>query len=191
MEILNARKTDPMTGGASFPLAHRLERLVWNIVWEGLGKWTPVPAFGWRRWLANLFGARISPKARIYPGVRIWYPRNLTMADYACLGQRVNCYCMAPVTLDLYALVSQDAELCAGTHNIDDEYLQLIVKPITLGKRAWVAAGAFVGPGVTIGDGAVLGARAVTVKSLEPKAVYAGNPARFLRTRNIDLSSRA
>jgi putative colanic acid biosynthesis acetyltransferase WcaF len=89
-----------------------------------------------------------------------------------------------------YALVSQDAELCAGTHDIDDDYFQLVARPITLGRRSWIAAGAFVGPGVTVGDGAVLGARAVTVKSLAPLTVYAGNPARPLRARSIDLDGR-
>ena len=190
MTILDYRKTDPMKGGASFPLRHRLERLVWGVVWGMFGKWSPQPAFAWRRALASLFGARLSKTAKIYPGVSIWYPRNLEMGDYATLAPRVNCYCMAIVTLAPYALVSQDAELCAGTHDVDDDYFQLIAKPIFIGRKAWVAAGAFVGPGVRIGDGAVLGARAVTVKSLAPRMIYAGNPAKPLRERNVNLDSR-
>jgi putative colanic acid biosynthesis acetyltransferase WcaF len=190
MTILDYRSTDPMKGGASFPLSHRLERLAWGIVWSLFGKWTPAPLFAWRRMLASLFGARLARTAKIYPGVRIWYPRNLEMAEYATLGARANCYCMGKVTMGPYALVSQDAELCAGTHDIDDDYFQLVARPITLGRRSWIAAGAFVGPGVTVGDGAVLGARAVTVKSLAPLTVYAGNPARPLRARSIDLDGR-
>jgi len=188
--ILDYRNTNPLKGGASFPLSHRLERLAWSLVWAIAGKWTPAPFFGWRRWLAARFGARLASTARIYPGVRIWYPRNLEMAEFACLGARVNCYSMATIRLEPYALVSQDAELCAGTHDVDDDYFQLLAKPITIGKRAWVAAGAFVGPGVVVGDGAVLGARAVTVKSLAPLTIYAGNPARALRTRSISLDTR-
>jgi len=190
MTVLDYRKTDPMKGGASFPLNHRLERLAWGLVWGLFGIWTPAPLFAWRRALASLFGARLAGTAKIYPGVRIWYPRNLEMAEYATLASRVNCYCMAKVTLGPYALVSQDAELCAGTHDVDDDYFQLVAKPITVGRRAWIAAGAFVGPGVTVGDGAVLGARAVTVKSLAPLTIYAGNPARPLRARSIDLDAR-
>jgi putative colanic acid biosynthesis acetyltransferase WcaF len=187
MTILDRQSTDPSKGGATFPLSHRIQRLTWNLVWGLFGKWSPVPFFGWRRWLASSFGARLTQKARIYPGVSIWHPRNLEMADYACLGWRVNCYCMDLIKLDEFALVSQDAELCAGTHNVDEDRFQLVTKPIIIGRKAWVAAGAFVGPGVVIGDGAVLGARAVTMKSLAPKTIYAGNPARPIRERTIDI----
>jgi putative colanic acid biosynthesis acetyltransferase WcaF len=90
---------------------------------------------------------------------------------------------MARITLGAHVTVSQDACLCAGSHDIDDPDFQLLTKPIVIGDHAWVAAGAFVGPGVTIGDGAVLGARAVTFKDLPEWEVYAGNPASFSRNR--------
>jgi putative colanic acid biosynthesis acetyltransferase WcaF len=138
----------------------------------------------WRRVLLRAFGAKIADTAGIYGSVRIWYPPNLEMADHSYLGPHVTCYCMAKITLDRYALVSQSAHLCAGTHDIDDPNFQLRAEPITLGTSAWVAAEAFVGPGVKIGDGAVLGARGVTFKDLEPWTVYVGNPARRIRERH-------
>lgn len=189
--ILDASKAKSMEGGASFPLAHRLLRMAWGVAWTVLAAWTPVPLHGWRRLLLRAFGARIDPTARIYPDVRIWYPPNLTMGPYSTLGPRSDCYCMASVTLAPYALVSQGAHLCAGTHDLDDVSFQLKAFPIIVGERAWIAAEAFVGPGVTVGDGAVLGARAVTVKDLLPWGVYAGNPARRLRDRAHAASAKA
>jgi putative colanic acid biosynthesis acetyltransferase WcaF len=90
---------------------------------------------------------------------------------------------MAPISLGGFAIVSQDAVLCAGTHDIDDANFQLVAKSIVIGERAWVAAGAFVGPGVSIGEGAVLGARAVAFSNLASWTVYTGNPARRLKER--------
>lgn len=181
---LDAGRTNPMEGGATFSLRHRIFRMIWGGVWAGLGAWTPTPLHGWRRFLARAFGARLASTAKIYPGVRIWYPPNLVMAEFSTLGPRVNCYCMAEIRLAPYALASQGAHLCGGTHDVDDSKFQLHARPIRIGARAWVAAEAFVGPGVTIGEGAVLGARAVTTKDLEPWSVYVGNPARRLRNRN-------
>ncbi len=107
------------------------------------------------------------------------------MGAHAYIGPQVIVYCMAPITLGDYAIVSQRAHLCAGTHNIDDPHFQLEARSITIGRRAWVAAEAFVGPGVTIGDGAVLGGRAVAFRDLKPWNVYSGNPAVSLRERKV------
>jgi putative colanic acid biosynthesis acetyltransferase WcaF len=181
--ILDASVTLPSEGGASFPLSHRIYRAVWALVWGLFGSWTPVPLHGWRRFLLRLFGAKMSRTAKVYPGVKIWYPPNLEMEEYSTLGAESICYCMDRIKMEPYALVSQRGHLCAGTHDIDDPNFQLKARPITLGARSWIAAEAFVGPGVTIGEGAVLGARGVATRSLEPWTVYAGNPARALRTR--------
>jgi len=138
---------------------------------------------GWRRFLLRLFGASIAPTARIYGSVRVWYPPNLAVGDNAVLGPGVECYSMAPIRIGSDAVVSQRAHLCAGTHDVDDAHFQLQAMPIEIGAKAWIATESFVGPGVTIGEGAVLGARGVTVKRLEDWGIYAGNPARFIRTR--------
>ncbi|MET3516156.1 acetyltransferase-like isoleucine patch superfamily enzyme [Pseudacidovorax sp. 1753] len=82
-----------------------------------------------------------------------------------------------------FAVVSQGAHLCAGSHDIEDENFQLITRPINIGPRAWVAAEAFVGPGVTVGASAVLGARGVAFKDLDGYGVYVGNPAKKIKSR--------
>lgn len=183
MSVLDAEKSNPREGGPSFSLKHRLFRAAWGVTWSLLGNWTPVPLHGWRRFLLNAFGARLSPKARVYPKVSVWYPPNLEMGDHAVIGPGVIVYNMDVIRLGAYAIVSQRAHLCGGTHDPDDANFQLVPKPITIEAKAWVAAEAFVGPGVTVGEGAVLGARGVAVKNLEPWSIYAGNPARKLRDR--------
>jgi len=183
MTLLDAARSRPSEGGPSFSLAHRLHRAMWNVAWLLLASWTPPFFNAWRLMLLRLFGARISSSARIRSSARIWYPPYLEMGDNACLGPRVNCYCMAPITLGAYALASQGAHLCAGTHDIDDVHFQLRAKPIVIGPRAWIAADAFVGPGVTVGEGAVLGARGVAFKDLAPWTVYVGNPIQEVRKR--------
>lgn len=90
---------------------------------------------------------------------------------------------MALIIIGANAVVSQNAELCAGTHDVEDTDFQLIAKPVIIGDHAWVATGAFVGPGVTIGEGGVLGARAVAFKDVPPWEIHIGNPARLLRKR--------
>jgi putative colanic acid biosynthesis acetyltransferase WcaF len=170
-------------GAPSFSLGHRLHRALWGLVWRLFGAWTPPPCRRWRIMLVRLFGGRISSTAAIYGGVRIWYPPNLTMHDYATLGPGANCYCMAPVEIGRFAVISQGAHLCTGTHDFRDPAFQIYARPIRVGDDAWICAEAFVGPGVTVEVGAVLGARAVSFVDLSAWTVYSGNPATVVSTR--------
>jgi putative colanic acid biosynthesis acetyltransferase WcaF len=105
------------------------------------------------------------------------------MKTNACLGPDVNCYCIADVTLEDNAIVSQGAHLCTGSHDIDDPHHQLFAKKIVIKRGAWIATEAFIGPGVTIFEYGVVGARAVVFKNVPPHAVVAGNPAKLIRYR--------
>jgi putative colanic acid biosynthesis acetyltransferase WcaF len=185
MTILDAAAQDTLSGGASFTLGNRVYRVVWMIVWKLFASWTPPQARAWRRWLLRLFGARVAPTASVYGSARIWSPANLEIGDHACIGARAIVYSMARITLEPYALVSQGAHLCAGTHDIENPYFQLQSRPVRIGRRAWVAAEAFVGPGVTVGEGAVLGARACAMRDVAPWAICTGNPATRIRDRRL------
>jgi serine O-acetyltransferase len=55
-----------------------------------------------------------------------------------------------------------------------------------IGNDVFVATGAKVLGGVTVGDGCVIGANAVVVRSMPPRSIAAGVPARIVR-ENIDV----
>ncbi len=59
----------------------------------------------------------------------------------------------------------------------------LEIRPVVV--RAWsdIGTNAIILPGVTIGQGAIVGAGACVTKDVEPYAIVAGVPARFLRWR--------
>ncbi len=173
----------PINGAATFPISNRIFRIVWITSWFVLARPTPAFLHSWRRILLRLFGADIHATAKIYSSVEIWDPRNLVMGPHSCLGPKVVCYNMASITLEQYAVVSQGAHLCCGSHNIDSDEFELVVRPIRICAKAWVAAEAFVGPGVIVSQGAVLGARAVAVGTIDAWCVYAGNPAKCIRKR--------
>lgn len=184
-DILDASQTNTWESGTSFTLRNRLYRFAWSATWKVLAAWTPPCMHWWRRCLLRLFGAKVASTAGIYPSARIWSPANLEIGEFAFIGPEVKVYSMAKITLAPYALASQGAHICAGTHDIEDVNFQLKALPVVIGSRAWIAADAFVGPGVHVGNGAVLGARGCAFRDLEPWTVYAGNPARPLKQRHV------
>lgn len=175
-------KANPFEG-PSFSRRNRLARLAWQIVWLLLFRPTPPPLHAWRCWLLRCFRAQIAPGCHVYSDVEIWAPWNLKMASRACLGRRVICYSIAPVTLGERSVVSQGVHLCTGSHDYESEDFHLFARPITIGADVWVCTVAFVGPGVSIAPGAVIGARSVVTRDQPSWMVCAGHPCKPIKAR--------
>jgi putative colanic acid biosynthesis acetyltransferase WcaF len=162
----------------------QLRRIAWAF-----GRWllvfSPRPCFAWRRAVLRLFGARIGPHVNVYPSCRIYMPWNLCVGEWSALGEDVLVYSLGKVVIGRRVTVSYRAHLCAGTHDFSDPALPLLKPPVTLEDDAWVGTEAFLGPGVTVGAGAIVGARAVVVRSVAPRAIVVGNPARVVGTRAV------
>lgn len=169
-----------------FSLKNKIARFFWGIVSLVLFQPFAFRIFRkWRIFLLRCFGAKISWSCTIHSNVKIWAPWNLEMKPYSCLGPRVDCYNQGKITIGHNATVSQKAYLCASSHDYTSSKHELILGPISIGSRAWVAADAFVGPGVTIGEGTVIGARSVVSKDMPDWMVCAGNPCKPLKERII------
>ena len=185
MTPLDAARSRPLEGGASFSLGNRLARVVWSTVWLVFARFTPPPLHPWRALLLRLFGVKLGQGVRVHGSAKIWLPANLELGDGVLIGPGVRLYNQGRIAIGAHSVVSQRAHLCASSHDICDPHFQLVLRPITLGERCWVAAEAFVGPGVTMGDRAVLGARAALFEDAEAEGVYLGNPAQRVGTRRL------
>lgn len=172
-----------------FPLRHRLYRLAWMIVWRLLASWTPPQFNRWRCFLLSVFGARLASGAVVRSSASIWYPANLVMQEDAMIGDGVQCYNMDRIVIGTRSIISQRVFLCGGTHDFTCASRPLLTKPIEIEEDVWIAAEAFIGPGVTIPQGCVIGARAVVTGQLQPWMIYAGNPVKALRRRDLDYTN--
>lgn len=163
----------------------KLARVLWGFVWLTLFRCSPKPAHAWRRFLLRLFGARIGKQAYPHASCRISEPWKLVMDDHSCMGPHVICYCGGGVHIGAHSTVSQYAHLCAASHDYEQPHMPQTFAPVTIEDQVWVCADAFIGPGVTVGQGAVVGARACVFRDVEPWTVVGGNPAQFIKKRQM------
>ncbi len=64
------------------------------------------------------------------------------------------------------------------------------VKPVRVGRYAWIGHNSFIMKGVTIGEGAIIGVNSVVVNDIPPYCVAMGNPARVV-VKNINQAAAA
>ena len=107
------------------------------------------------------------------------------MGKYACLSEKVDCYSVDAIRIGDQATVSQGVKLCAASHDISSKIMELVHKPIVIGDNAWIAGWSIILPGVTIGEGAVVAAGSVITKDVGPWDVVGGNPAKFIKKREL------
>lgn len=168
---------------------HPGRSLPWQLAWFFLGlpvlRSTLLPFSGLRVRLLCVFGATIGKGVVIKPGVRVKYPWRLTVGDYCWLGEDCWIDNIADVNIGRDACLSQGSYLCTGNHDWSDRSFRLIELKITIGRGAWIGAKAVVCPGVVIGDGAVVAAGSIANRFVPAHEVHAGNPAKFVRKREI------
>jgi len=162
---------------------HYVKRLMWLFINTFVFPYSPKSV---RLWLLRMFGAKVK-KPEIARTAKIFAPWNLIM-PYGCIGPRVELYNKTTIEICDGAIVSQDSYLCTASHDISDDRMKLVLRPIYIGSNAWIASHAIILPGVTIGEGAVVAAGAVVTKDVEPWTVVGGNPAKFIKKRELVVS---
>jgi putative colanic acid biosynthesis acetyltransferase WcaF len=170
---------------AAYPYSLRdyAARIAWGVVRATLFRWSPPRSFAWRRWLLCCFGAKLGANTYIRPSARIFHPWKLTTGQWCTLADGVVVYNLGEVSVGSHTVISQDAYLCAGTHDYTRPDLPLQLTPIVVGNGVWICAGAFIGPNVRVGDNSVVAARAVVVKDVPAGMVVGGNPAKVIKAR--------
>ncbi|WP_370623810.1 hypothetical protein [Polynucleobacter sp. P1-05-14] len=112
----------------------------------------------------------------------------MQFGDAVGIGDSVTLYSMDKIRIGDYAVISQGANVCTGSHDFNTSNFQLFSKPIIIGARAWICSEVFIHPGVSVAEGVVIGARSVVIKSVsEAWSVNSGNPCKKVGVRKSSI----
>ena len=168
------------------PRQTKLRRLRWLVAWSLFAKWMPYFIGNrWRVMLLSVFGMRQHGHIGVYPSCRVWAPWNVEMGSWVAIDDKVNLYSAAKITIGTKVAISREAFICTASHDITKPNRPLVTAPIKICDGVWIGARAIILPGVTIGEGAVVAAGAVVTKDVEPFTVVGGNPAKFIKKREL------
>jgi acetyltransferase-like isoleucine patch superfamily enzyme len=130
-------------------------------------------------------------------GSRVFIGRNtilsckngdIEVADGANIGFNCELFSASRVTIGADVLMAAYSYVIGGDHDFSDPTAAVLSQSrksagVSVGRGAWLGAGAKVLDGVNIGEHAVIGAGAVVRDSIEPHAIAVGVPARTISSR--------
>lgn len=168
------------------PREVKMKRLWWLAAWNLCAKWMPYFLGNkWRVFILSRFGMRHEGHIGVYPSVKVWAPWNVTMGSWVAIDDAVNLYSADKINIGTKVAISREAFICTASHDITKPNRPLVTAPITICDGVWIGARAIILPGVTIGEGAVVAAGAVVTKNVAPFSVVGGNPAKFIKMREM------
>ncbi|WP_232834604.1 acyltransferase [Rhodoferax ferrireducens] len=144
-----------------------------------------------RYWIFKALLAQLGSDSMIDYQTYFRYPWKISIGNGVWINRGCEFYGSmlggnAQITIGDHCALGPRVRVLSATHNYHRLDLPDEAASVTIGHHVWVGAGATILPGVTIGDGAVVAAGSVVTRDVAPFSIVAGNPARFLKSRELD-----
>jgi len=162
--------------GPDIPLTH------WRLYFK-----STMPRLCKRKFLSFGDGADFRPGAyavgcsKISLGARVVIrPNSMLFADPRDGG--------AGIYIEDDVMLGSGVHIYVHNHRFDDVTRPIIEqghydsRAVTIEKGAWIGANSILLPGITVGANAVIGAGSVVTRSVPPRSVVAGSPAKIIRS---------
>lgn len=166
--------------------AGKLKIMLWYFVNALIVRASWNPFMGIKVLLLRAFGAKVGKGLVIKNEVRIKSPWFLTIGDNCWLGECCWIDNLDRVEIGSNVCLSQGVLLLTGNHDYKVSTMPYRNRPIVIEDGAWIGANSTVCPGVIVHENAVLTVGSVATKDMDANGIYQGNPAVFIRKREMN-----
>lgn len=118
--------------------------------------------------------------------VDVKFPQNICMGQNVRIGPRCTLGGFAPISIGDDVVISKDVLIETAGLNYHVFPYHHVGKPIIIGNRVWIGAGAVILGGVSIGDDAVIGAGTLVTKDIPANVIaISENKLKFIDKSSV------
>jgi acetyltransferase-like isoleucine patch superfamily enzyme len=146
--------------------------------------WTQTPVFAGILALGKNAHLEVSSHFKIYAGAKVYINKNAVLklgSGYINEHLRLACYERIEIGDDV-AIAENVSIRDSDNHLVLNATAKSKSSPIHIGDHVWIGMNATILKGVNIGEGAIVAAGAVVTRSVPPRCLVAGVPARIIKT---------
>lgn len=135
----------------------------------------------------RIVGHPVDPSFRFNPPFYTDFGHNITIGRNVFINWGCTLMDRGGITIGNNSFLGPNVQLITINH-LKDPYRRAttVCRPIVIGRRVWIGAGATVLQGVKVGDGAIIGAAAVVTHDVPAGAIVVGNPAHVIEQVETD-----
>lgn len=124
----------------------------------------------------------------VYGIPKLVHRDKITIGKNSTINENVYLYGRGGIVIEDGVSLSYNVSLISSGYRTSDwmenkKHKHHESDPIKIERDCWIGANTTVLKGITIAEGSIVGAGSVVTKNLtEPNALYAGNPARYIKS---------
>lgn len=140
-----------------------------------------------RRCYLRLFGIRIGKGSCIHRNCKFFHIGKFTMGTHSVVN--FNCYLdnRRGITIGNNVGIAHGTRIYTLGHNIDSAMFETKGASVVIEDNVFIFSNVMIMPGVTIGNGAIVLPGSVVTKSVPPRKIVGGNPAKIIRERTAEI----
>jgi maltose O-acetyltransferase len=122
---------------------------------------------------------------------RFGNPEKMKISSHVYIGPEAYISARGGVEIGEGVIIGPRLSILTSNHRYDEATMlpydgDVYLKPVKIEKNVWIGAHVLICPGVTVGEGAVVAMGSVVTKDVPPYSVVGGNPAKVIKTRDIE-----
>lgn len=135
-----------------------------------------------REYLSKITHTNIDQTVRVFPPFNVNYGKGLTLGKGSFINFGCTFLALGGITIEDDVFIGPHCVLSTEYHPENPQIRHnLLTKPITIKRNAWIGANVTILAGVTIGENAIIAAGSIVTKDISDNIVAIGSPAREVR----------
>lgn len=136
-----------------------------------------------RKFLSELFGYKVPDTFRVFPPFYTDFGKNIQVGENVFINACCHFQDHGGVVIGDDCQIGHNVVFATLDHGLQPgDRKKMYPAPIVLGKNVWVGSNSTILKGVTIGDNAVIAAGAVVTKDVPAGTVVGGVPAKVIKS---------